>query len=129
MNKRKECREKSREETVKRKNGCCGKWRAGVENTMNGCCDLLTGGFVRNWNDCCAMLMEDDCCATWMGDNCYTRSREVTARKDVEEILYSEGVVPNPINRAVAEEVFSSIDFLYLRRQSDSPLDSAIHET
>jgi hypothetical protein len=114
MNKRKECREKSREETVKRKNGCC---------------DLLTGGFVRNWNDCCAMLMEDDCCATWMGDNCYTRSREVTARKDVEEILYSEGVVPNPINQAVAEEVFSSIDFLHLRRQSDSPLDSAIHET
>lgn len=73
MNRRKDCREKSKEETVKRKNVCCGKSMAGFENTMNVRCDLLRGEFARNWNDCCAMLMEDDGCATWMADNCYTK--------------------------------------------------------
>jgi hypothetical protein len=52
---------------------------------------------------------------------------EVTARKDVEEILYLEAVVPIPINPAVAEEVFSSIYSLQpLHHHSDSRLDSAI---
>jgi hypothetical protein len=63
-----------------------------------------------------------------MADNCYAKWKEVMARKDVEEILYSEAVVPIPTNPAVAEEVFSSICSLR-HRHSDSLLYSAIPAT